>query len=176
MQKMTHEELLARQSGDPRRKLPFCAVLNDIRSLYNVGSIFRTADGAGIEKLWICGITGFPPDPQIAKTALDAQETMEWEYRRDACALIGELKDKGYQIVLLEQTHQSVPYQEFEPESPVCLVVGNEITGVSDYVTDLCDAAVEIEMDGFKNSLNVGVAFGIVAYQIRNSLRKKLSV
>lgn len=151
--------------------MPFCAVLNNIRSLYNVGSIFRTADGAGLEKLWLCGITGVPPKPMIKKTALGAEEEVDWEYREDALLLVRELKQKGYQIVLLEQITQSISYEELESKPPVCLVLGNEISGVSDELLKLCDQAVEIEMMGIKNSLNVSVAFGVLAYHIKRVLK-----
>jgi tRNA G18 (ribose-2'-O)-methylase SpoU len=171
MRKMTHEELLARQEGArARSRLPFHVVLNNIRSMHNVGSIFRTCDGAGVGKLWLCGITGYPPRAQIKKTALGADETVAWEYRQDACTLLDELKKEGFQIVLLEHTTTSTVYQDFTPRAPVCLVVGNETEGIADEVVNHCDAAIEIEMAGEKNSLNVSVAFGIVAYHMRNRL------
>ena len=169
MRKLTHDELLARQQNRNASKLPFAAILNNIRSLYNVGSIFRTADGAGINKLYLCGITGHPPDQKISKTALGAEERVSWEHSWDVLFVISRLKEEGYQIVLLEQTKESIPYQTFEPQFPVCLIVGNEISGISDQILSLCDAAVEIEMAGHKNSLNVTVAFGVVAYHIRDS-------
>ncbi len=172
MRKLTHEELLNRQAGQSSLPLPFHVVLNDVRSLHNVGSIFRTADGAGVAKLWICGITGFPPDSKISKTALGAEKSVPWEYRRDPAALLRELKEQGFKIVLLEQMEKSVPYEVFEPEAPVCLVLGNEIAGVTPELGSLCDSAVEIEMAGVKNSLNVTVAFGIVAYRFRQVLRE----
>jgi tRNA G18 (ribose-2'-O)-methylase SpoU len=154
-------------------RLSFCVVLNNIRSLYNVGSIFRTADGAGVEKLWICGITGHPPDTQISKTALGAEKAVPWEYRRDILELLRELKGWGYQIVFLEQFAESIPYQDYHPNTPVCLVIGNEISGVSDELIALCDATLEIEMAGVKNSLNVAVAFGVVAYHFRHCFKTK---
>ncbi|MBN1870635.1 MAG: RNA methyltransferase [Candidatus Omnitrophica bacterium] len=174
MRKLTHEEIVARQTErlqEPR--LPFVVVLNNIRSLYNVGSIFRTCDGAGVGKVWICGITGRPPNTRIAKTALDAQEHIPWEYREDIHELFQELKAEGFQIVMLEQTEQSCPYNEFKPKAPVCLVVGNEIEGISQDISSYCDTAIEIEMAGVKNSLNVAVAFGIIAYHFRNCLKIK---
>ncbi len=173
MRKLTHPELLERQKErrqDPR--LAFSVLLNDIRSLYNVGSIFRTADGIGVEKIWLCGITGFPPDTQISKTALGAEGQVPWEYRKDACSVLRELKAKGYQIVFLEQITGSAPYEDYEPASPVCLVVGNETTGVSEELLSLCDRTIEIEMAGLKNSLNVAVAFGIVGFRFRELLKK----
>lgn len=173
MQKLTHDILAARQVENRCPPLPFFVVLNDIRSLYNVGSIFRTADGAGVGKLWICGITGFPPASRISKTALGAENTVPWEYERDPCVVIRRLKAEGTQIVLLEQMDRSVGYETFEPQAPVCLVLGNEVSGVTDELASLCDAAVDIEMAGVKNSLNVTVAFGIAAYHFRKVLKKK---
>ena len=177
MRKLTHEEILKRQAEKLNQPgLPFCVVLNNIRSLYNVGSIFRTADGAGLEKIWLCGITGKPPQPGLIKTSLGAEERISWEYRNDVIGVLKELKSKGYQILLLEQIEGSVPYQEFVPRSPVCLVIGNEISGISEDILSLSDAAIEIEMSGIKNSLNVSVAFGIVSYHIRNCLLKYTNV
>lgn len=173
MRKLNHEELLARQEADRLQpRLPIVGVLNNIRSLYNVGSIFRTADGAGIEKLWLCGVTGIPPDTKISKTALGAEKTVPWEFAKDAASCVRHLKSRGYQIVLLEQTVRSIPYQEFVPQGPVALIVGNEISGVSDELVELSDQAVEIEMTGLKISLNVTVAFGIVAYHFKNCLKQ----
>lgn len=171
MRKLAHEEIVGRQvKRSQQSRLPFCVVINNIRSLYNVGAIFRTADGIGIEKLWLCGITGYPPQSGIAKTALGAQESVPWEYRKDIIALLKELKSQGYQVVLLEQIAGSVSHDSFKPSSPVCLVVGNEVSGISDELLTLCDVAVEIDMDGVKNSLNVAVAFGIIGYHIRSIL------
>lgn len=165
MRKLTHQELLTRQSR-PSKKLPLCAILNNVRSLYNVGSLFRTADGAGMEKLWLCGITGIPPSAKISKTALGAEKTVTWEYRENVIPLAHELKAKGYQIVLLEQAEGSISYEAFEPEAPVCLIVGSEITGVNDELVTLADNIIEIPMSGMKISLNVTVAFGVAVYRI----------
>ena len=173
MKKLTHPEIVERQKEKQQKpKLPFCAVLNNIRSLYNVGSIFRTADGAGLEKIWLCGITGCPPKSMISKTALGAEKTVPFEHRENAAELIGELKEQGYQIVLLEQTKESIDYSKLKPRAPACLVLGNEIAGVSEEILALNDIAVEIEMKGIKNSLNVSVAFGILAYHIKTKLQK----
>lgn len=172
MRKLTHTEVVNRQFDKMREgRLPFTVVLNNIRSLYNVGSIFRTADGAGVEKIWLCGITGQPPSSRISKTALGAETQVPWEYREDARGLINELKRRQYQIILLEQARESRPYETFEPTSPVCLVLGNEIEGVSQDILSVSDEAIEIEMAGLKNSLNVSVAFGVVAYHFRNCLK-----
>lgn len=175
MRKLSHEELQARQA-ERQPSLPFTIVLNNIRSLYNVGSIFRTADGAGIEKIWMCGITGIPPDSQISKTALGAEKEVPWEYAPDAKACVQKLRAEGYKIVLLEQTAESIPYETFQPQGKVCLVLGNEIGGVSESLLPYTDQALEIEMAGLKNSLNVAVAFGVVAYHIRTVMKKKTGV
>ncbi|MCK5083662.1 MAG: RNA methyltransferase [Candidatus Omnitrophica bacterium] len=172
MRKLTHKEVVNRQKEKLQElRLPFVVVLNNIRSLYNVGAIFRTSDGAGVGKIWICGITGHPPNNMIAKTALDAQDHVPWEYREDIYVLLQELKVQGYQIVMLEQTEESCPHQDFKPQGPVCLVLGNEIEGVGQDISSYCDAAVEIEMAGIKNSLNVAVAFGVIAYYFRGCLK-----
>jgi len=173
MRKLSHKELLARQAEQMKKDqtIPFSVLLNDIRSLHNVGSIFRTADGAGVEKIWLCGITGIPPSSKLSKTALGAEEVIPWEYRRNPVDSIHELKNKGYQVVLLEQAEQSIPYDTYEPQTPVCLVIGNELTGVEDGLLPHCDLALEIEMTGLKNSLNAAVAFGIAAYHIRQKIK-----
>ncbi len=174
MRKLGHDEIVLRQVDRSKQsRLPVCVVLNSIRSLYNVGAVFRTADGIGVEKIWLCGITGYPPQSSIAKTALGAQENVPWEYRKDILELLNELKSAGYQIVLLEQIAGSIEHDQFEPQSKVCLVVGNEISGISDELISLCDQAIEIPMDGIKNSLNVAVAFGIIGYHIRSKLMTK---
>ena len=176
MRKLTHQEVVDRQKEKIREdRLPFVVCLNNIRSLYNVGSIFRTSDGAGVEKIWICGITGHPPNNQITKTALGAEEHVAWEYRQDISSVLKDLKAKNYQIILLEQTQESCSYDSVDLDAPVCLVVGNEIEGVSSNILHLCDKAIEIEMSGIKNSLNVSVAFGVIAYHFRNCLKSELA-
>ena len=172
MRKLTHEEIVARQVEKLKSKrLPFCVVVNSIRSLHNVGSIFRTADGAGLEKIWLCGHTGYPPQGGIAKTALGAENHIPWEYRENVLEVVRKLKKDGYQIVLLEQMQGSISHHTFKPKTPVCLVIGNEVNGIEDELVALCDAAIEIDMAGIKNSLNVAVAFGVVAYQIRCKIK-----
>lgn len=181
MRKLSHSELQIRQSSvqASAEKTPLRVVLNNIRSLYNVGSIFRTADGIGIEKLCLCGITPIPPDTQITKTALGAEKVVPWKFYKTAAEAIKAASADGFEIVLLEQTVKSIPYQNFEPIRPVCLVLGNEVAGVSDELVSLAERSVEIEMVGLKNSLNVAVAFGIVGYQFRSKLitqRSKLQM
>ncbi|MCS7252964.1 MAG: RNA methyltransferase [Armatimonadota bacterium] len=148
-------------------RLPICVILDSIRSLYNVGAIFRISDGAGIRKLYLCGITGCPPDPEIEKTALGATLSVFWEYHQDVAFIIASLREQGWKVVALERTYESLPYTAFPKEAfPVCLVVGNEVDGVSDAALKLCDFAIEIPQLGWKRSLNVAVAYGIAVYEL----------
>lgn len=140
------------------------ALLSNLRSLHNVGSIFRTADGAGVSKIFLCGETGYPPREEIAKTALGAEEAVPWEYFIDPADCIRKLKKQGVQIVALEQTKKSIDYRKFKSDRPICLVLGHEVSGVSDPLLALCDAFIEIPMRGKKQSLNVAVAFGVAVY------------
>jgi len=171
IRKLNHKEILARQSSHSFQTIPLVVILNNIRSLHNVGSIFRTCDGAGVEKLWLGGITGYPPRAEISKTAIGAEENVVWEHAQDPVVPVRELKSKGYHILALEQTDQSVPYSDVRPAGPVCLIVGNEVEGVSDELIELCDSAADIPMRGVKNSLNAAVAAGIMIYHLHASLR-----
>lgn len=171
MRKISHEENVLRQSAkcqQPRIRLT--VLLNNIRSLHNVGSILRTCDGVGVEKVWICGITGCPPNNQIHKTALGAEDHVVWDYAEHIEEVIADYKKQDYQIVVLEQTDQSLCHHHFKPASRVCLIIGNEVEGVQQEVASMADASIEIEMAGIKNSLNVAVAFGVVAYHLRYQL------
>ncbi|MBN1419768.1 MAG: TrmH family RNA methyltransferase [Planctomycetes bacterium] len=166
MRNLTRSEIEARQRGAGRPPLGIYAICDNIRSLYNVGSIFRTADGAGVRMLYLCGMTGHPPRPEISKTALGAEMYVPWEYHPDPSVPIAILKRQGVPILVLEHTTESVPYDAPPPRPPVAIVVGHEVDGVSPAVTALADGAIEIPMRGRKESLNVAVAFGIVAYAI----------
>lgn len=173
--KLFHEEIIKYQEKFRRQHpVPLVIVLDNIRSAHNVGAAFRIADGAGIEKVLICGITGYPPSAQISKTALDAERSVFWEYYEDVVSAVKDMKVKGYQIVLLEQTDASFDYRNFEAKQPICLVLGNEIDGVSESLLPLADRAMEIPMHGIKNSLNVSVACGIAVYHISHSLREHM--
>ncbi len=141
-------------------------LLDNVRSLYNVGSIFRTSDAAGVEKIYLCGITGKPPRAEIHKAALGAEKSVPWEYFENPAGIVQQLKRDGFKIVVLEHTDQPRLYHEVNYEFPICLVVGHEITGVSDEVVALADLAIEIPMFGIKQSLNVAVAYGIAVYEI----------
>lgn len=148
-------------------KIPVSVLLDDIRSLLNVGSIFRTCDAFRIEKLYLCGITGQPPHRDIQKTALGATESVSWEYHAHAAEIVLQLKaEQGYKVVSIEQTHGSVPLHRFVPvrEEKYLLILGNEVEGVNDQLLTLSDQAIEIPQAGAKHSLNVSVAAGIVLY------------
>jgi len=149
-------------------KLPVCIVLDNVRSLHNVGSAFRTADAFRIEKIFLTGITGTPPHREIQKTALGATESIPWEHVAQPSAVIKKLKSEGYNIVIVEQTSESILLQEFEPlpAQKYCLVFGNEINGVSDDAIALGDIALEIPQEGTKHSLNISVCLGIVVWEI----------
>ncbi|MCX8107122.1 MAG: RNA methyltransferase [Ignavibacterium album] len=172
MRKLSHDEISLKRSTletiSSVKKLPVYVILNSIRSNYNVGSIFRTSDGAMIEKLYLCGYTPHPPKKEILKTALGATESVNWEYVKDPLNVIKELKSKGIKICALELTENSIPYYELtKNDFPLALVVGNEISGVSQDILDHCDFSIEIPQYGIKQSLNVAVAYGIAVYEIR---------
>jgi len=149
-----------------RKPIPLYGVLDNIRSLHNVGSIFRTSDGAGVAKLYLCGITGRPPRPEIRKTALGSEDSVPWEYHPKTTDAIGALRSQGVSIVVLERTEKSIRHFDAAYPFPCALVVGHEFFGVSAEVMALADLAVEIPMAGIKGSLNVAVAYGIVVYEI----------
>jgi len=146
----------------PRR--PIVGVLENIRSLWNVGSIFRSADATRLQELYLCGFTGHPPRAEIDKTALGAAENVPWSYWSSSREALRWLKESGYRILALELTPHSQPLENIDLAAPLAFVVGNEVTGVSSEALALCDAAIEIPMDGMKQSLNVAVAFGVLAY------------
>ena len=141
-------------------------VLPNIRSRFNVGSIFRTADGAGVKKIYLCGITPTPPHDKIAKVALGAETTVPWEYVRQTAPLLKKLRVDGYHIVALEQTKFSIPYTALRPTGKIALVLGNEVTGLPKQWLKLCDTVIDIPMHGCKESLNVSVAAGVAIFHI----------
>jgi tRNA G18 (ribose-2'-O)-methylase SpoU len=149
-----------------KNKKDIYVLLNNIRSLHNVGSIFRTSDGAGVKKIFLTGQTGYPPREEISKTALGAEECVPWEYYIDPVDCVKKLKKKGIRIVALEVAKNSIDYKKYKPSYPICLVVGHEISGVSEDLLSFCDDVIEIPMRGKKESLNVSVAFGIGIYSL----------
>jgi tRNA G18 (ribose-2'-O)-methylase SpoU len=177
MKKLTHDEISQKRSTletlDKVNKLPVYVLLDSIRSNYNVGSIFRTSDGAMIEKLYLCGYTPHPPKKEILKTALGSTESVKWEYIKSSKDVVLKLKDEGVKICALELTSKSKHYYETSPgDFPLCMIVGNEITGVSQELIDLCDFSLEIPQYGIKQSLNVAVAYGISIFELRKVFDK----
>jgi tRNA G18 (ribose-2'-O)-methylase SpoU len=156
-------------------KIPVTLVLDNIRSLHNVGSAFRTADAFRVEKIYLTGITGTPPHREIQKTALGATESVAWEYSESTAQIIQKLKEEGQTIVIVEQTTDSLPLQTFfaESEKKYCLVFGNEVHGVSEEAIALGDLALEIPQLGTKHSLNISVCLGIVVWEIFRKLNFK---
>jgi len=168
--KLTHEEIKsARPALEDLKlleRLPVSVIAENIRSLYNVGSLFRTSDGAGVEHLYLTGYTGYPPRKEIDKTALGSVESVPWSHCPDTAGSILNLRAQGYQIVTLEHTDRSVPYTEAPYRFPLCLVLGNEVSGITDNIVAKSDLSVEIPMFGIKQSLNVSVAYGIIVYHL----------
>lgn len=170
MRKLTYEEITSQRLSLEKIKeierFPIYALLDNVRSLYNIGSMFRTADAVRLLKLYLTGISGYPPRREIDKTALGAVESVPWEYQDNPISVIESLKSQGVQIIVLEHTDNSRLFREIEYKFPSCLVVGNEVFGVQDKIVDMADAAAEIPMFGVKQSLNVTIAFGIVIYEM----------
>jgi len=172
MKKLSHEEISRNRASleklDNVKKIPVYVILNSIRSSYNVGSIFRTSDGVMIEKLFLCGYTPTPEKKEVIKTALGSQDSVKWEYVKDATEVISRLKNQGVKICALELTNKSVTYYNVSKlDFPICLIVGNEISGVPQELIDLCDFSIEIPQFGIKQSLNVAVAYGIAVFDLR---------
>ncbi|HPN37844.1 MAG TPA: RNA methyltransferase [Melioribacteraceae bacterium] len=172
MRKLTHLEITEKrvtlETLNSAKKMPVYVMLDSIRSGYNVGSIFRTSDAAMISKLLLCGYTPTPPNKEVLKTSLGATESIDWEYVTDPVEKIRHLKDLGFTIAALEISENSIPYYSIEPDFfPICLIVGNEITGVKQELLDLCDYSFEIPQYGIKHSLNAAVAYGISIFELR---------
>ena len=171
MDRLTPEEYLRRD------KLPIVVVLDDVRSMNNIGSIFRTADAFRIESLVLCGITATPPHTDIHKTALGAEESVPWRYAHSSLEAVKELRAEGYQVLALEQVHDSLKLDTFipEPNQGYALVLGNEVHGVKEEVVQQVDHCLEIPQFGTKHSLNVSVAAGIALWHMARPLLHTLS-
>jgi 23S rRNA (guanosine2251-2'-O)-methyltransferase len=154
--------------------IPVSILLDDVRSLYNVGAFFRTADAAGCEKLYLCGITAYPPKSGISKTALGSEETVPWEHHADAGALIQQLRDRGHEIAAIETSVHAVDLFDWRPRFPVCILFGHETDGLRPALLDRCDTYVRIPMLGRKHSLNVATAGGVVLYELLRKYRQML--
>jgi 23S rRNA (guanosine2251-2'-O)-methyltransferase len=151
--------------------LPVSVLLDNVRSLYNVGAFFRTADAAGLEKLFLCGITGRPPKNAITKTALGADETVAWEYGPEPIPLLTDLRARGVEIAAIETSVHAVDLFDWAPRFPVCVVFGHEVDGIRPEVSAICDTHVRIPMLGLKHSLNVATAGGVVMYELLRKYR-----
>ena len=149
-----------------QRKLPVAVVLDNVRSMHNVGSLFRTCDGFAVEQVCLCGITGQPPHREIEKTALGATQSVNWSYYADPLQAVEQLRKEGYQIIAVEQAENSIMLNEFEAaaDSKYALIFGNEVNGVSDEVMKVIDACIEIPQFGTKHSFNIVVSAGIVLW------------
>jgi 23S rRNA (guanosine2251-2'-O)-methyltransferase len=177
MKKRSMDELNRISPDEFKRseKLPVIIVLDDVRSAYNVGSIFRTADAFRVEGIYICGISARPPHKDISKTALGATESVHWKYFADVEDAVNELKDGNYRIYAVEQADESIDLGVFKPEvdGKIALVFGHEVFGVREEVLRMADGCLEIPQFGTKHSFNVAISAGIVLWDINNKLKQK---
>ena len=175
--KRTNDELKASRptieevSFIPR--LPISILVENVRSVHNVGSIFRSADGFGAEKIYLTGYTAYPPREDLHKTALGAEDSVPWEYHEDTINIAKKIKSKGVNLVLVEQTHSSKSIYSLVYNFPLCFIIGNEVHGVSEELVAIADAHIELPMRGVKQSLNVSVAAGIVGYELARAYIQK---
>lgn len=174
MRKLANSELNRLSVADFKQagKTPLILILDDIRSLHNIGSVFRTADAFLVEKIYLCGITACPPNKEIHKTALGATETVAWEYSRDVIPVIEKLKAEKIAVFAVEQVEDSLSLEDFAPgqNTTYALVFGNEVFGVSQKAIEKCDGAIEIPQLGSKHSLNISVSAGIVVWDLFSKL------
>ena len=172
MRKLSMDELnrISKDDFEQADKLPIIIVLDNVRSLSNVGAFFRTADAFRIKELFLCGITACPPHREIHKTALGADETVKWRYFGTTEAACQALKTEGYKIFAVEQVVGSVPLQDFGFESHTAYILGNEVEGVSEDALPYCDGAIELPQAGTKHSINVSVCAGIVMWKLFEQL------
>lgn len=174
MRKLSNEELnrLSVSEFKNSSKIPFAIVLDNLRSCHNIGSVFRTSDAFRVEKILLCGITATPPNKEIHKSALGAENSVAWEYFPRTEEAIKLLKTDGYRIYAIEQVENSISLKEFKPEikNPVALVFGNEVKGIQQQIVNLCDGAVEIPQFGTKHSFNISVSAGIVLWDLFNKI------
>ena len=175
MRKLANEELERKSVEEFKNstKIPVVVLLDNVRSLNNVGSAFRTCDAFLVEKLYLGGITGTPPHRDIHKTALGATDSVDWVHVHDVMEQLEQLKREGYNIVVIEQVDKSIPLDKYQvdPHSKYCLVFGNEVFGVDQQVVSASDECIEIPQQGTKHSLNISVSLGIVVWEFWNKLK-----
>jgi tRNA G18 (ribose-2'-O)-methylase SpoU len=178
MRKLENSELDRKTIDDFKQseKTPIIIVLDDIRSLHNIGSVFRTADAFLVEKIYLCGITATPPNKEIHKTALGATETVAWEHAKDVLEVIESLKNEKITVLAIEQVESATFLQDFtvEKDKKYALVFGNEVYGVSQEAVALCDGCIEIPQLGTKHSLNISVSTGIVVWDLFKKMKWNL--
>ena len=175
MRKLKNSELerISVENFKTANKTPIVVVLDSVRSALNVGSVFRTSDAFRIEKIYLCGITAFPPNKEIRKSALGATDSVEWEKAEKTEDIILKLKKEGYVVSAIEQAETSVMLNNFSsPEKPIAVVFGNEVNGVQQSVIDLCDNCIEIPQIGTKHSLNISVSVGVVLWDLYNKINR----
>jgi len=175
MRKLENSELDRKSVSDFKlaEKTPIILILDDIRSLHNIGSVFRTSDAFLIEKIYLCGITATPPNKEIHKTALGATDTVTWEYAKDVLEVITKLKAENTTVYAIEQVENAVFLDNFQPikETKYALVFGNEVYGVSQEAIKMCDGCIEIPQLGTKHSLNISVSAGIVVWDLFQKMK-----
>ncbi|HEU0120559.1 MAG TPA: RNA methyltransferase [Bryobacteraceae bacterium] len=159
---------------DGIERLPARVLLDNVRSAYNVGAFFRTADGCALERLYLGGITGPPPQKQISKTALGAEETVPWEHHWDVVPVLDRLRGEGFEIAAVETSVRSVDIFDWQPRFPVCVLFGHEVDGIQPHLAERCDVHVRIPMLGSKHSLNVATAGGVLLYELLRKYRALL--
>jgi 23S rRNA (guanosine2251-2'-O)-methyltransferase len=177
MRKLENSELERLNIDDFKKaeKIPVVVVLDNVRSCHNVGSVFRTSDALLVEKIYLCGITATPPDKEIRKTALGAENTVDWAYFASTLDAVEQLRSKGYNIIAVEQVENSISINNFFPKQneKIALIFGNEVKGVQQEVVNKCDKTIEIPQFGTKHSFNVSVSAGIVLWDLFNKVRGK---
>ena len=158
---------MGREEFAGAEKLPLTVVVDNVRSLHNVGSVFRTSDAFRVERVMLCGITATPPHAEIHKTALGAEDVVQWEYFADTMDAVAKLSAEGYGVYAIEQVEGSIPLQDFicEPAKRYAVILGNEVKGVQQQVVDACNGSIEIPQFGTKHSLNVSVTAGMVIWE-----------
>ena len=170
--KITELHRLSLEQYKESDKMPLVVVLDDVRSMYNVGSVCRTSDAFRVEAIYLCGITSVPPHAEIHKTALGAEDSVEWTYFKNTVDAVSELKAKGYEVLAVEQVENSMKLQDFKAEhgKKYAVVMGNEVKGVKQEVVDICHNTLEIPQYGTKHSMNVSVTTGIIIWKFAEQL------
>lgn len=172
--KITEMNRLTVEEFKEARKLPLVVVLDQVRSLHNIGAVFRTSDAFLVNRICLCGITATPPHPEMHKTALGAELTVDWKYYKNTQDAVNELHKDGYTVMAIEQCKGSTSLSDLKLESDkkYAIVMGNEVKGVQQEVVDMCDGCIEIPQYGTKHSLNVSVTAGIVLWEFANKMRE----